>query len=321
MREINHRFCIAPMMQCTDIHDRYLFRLITKKSILYTEMVTTGAIIHGECIEQLRFNDLVEHPVAVQLGGSDPKDLAACAKICDAMGYDEINLNVGCPSERVQKGAFGACLMKEPTLVSECIEAMQEVTTLPVTVKCRIGVDDNDDYEFLHNFTESIMNPLMQTLIVHARVAILKGLSPRQNRSVPPLKYDHVYQLKKDFPNLEIVINGGIQNINESIQHLNEVDGVMLGRSAYDNPMITSQVDELIFNASPQICDRKKILNSYLLYCLEQNDLGHSYSRTLKHVFGINKGMPHARKYRKLILDTMQQNNLQSNLEDLISLV
>ncbi|MDC1141322.1 tRNA dihydrouridine(20/20a) synthase DusA, partial [Gammaproteobacteria bacterium] len=243
------------------------------------------------------------------------------AKICDAMGYDEINLNVGCPSERVQKGAFGACLMKEPTLVSECIEAMQEVTTLPVTVKCRIGVDDNDDYEFLHNFTESIMNPLMQTLIVHARVAILKGLSPRQNRSVPPLKYDHVYQLKKDFPNLEIVINGGIQNINESIQHLNEVDGVMLGRSAYDNPMITSQVDELIFNASPQICDRKKILNSYLLYCLEQNDLGHSYSRTLKHVFGINKGMPHARKYRKLILDTMQQNNLQNNLEDLVSLV
>ena len=321
MREINHRFCIAPMMQCTDIHDRYLFRLITKKSILYTEMVTTGAIIHGECIEQLRFNDLVEHPVAVQLGGSDPKDLAACAKICDAMGYDEINLNVGCPSERVQKGAFGACLMKEPTLVSECIEAMQEVTTLPVTVKCRIGVDDNDDYEFLHNFTESIMNPLMQTLIVHARVAILKGLSPRQNRSVPPLKYDHVYQLKKDFPNLEIVINGGIQNINESIQHLNEVDGVMLGRSAYDNPMITSQVDELIFNASPQICDRKKILNSYLLYCLEQNDLGHSYSRTLKHVFGINKGMPHARKYRKLILETMQQNNLQNNLEDLVSLV
>ncbi|MDB9908486.1 tRNA dihydrouridine(20/20a) synthase DusA [Gammaproteobacteria bacterium] len=321
MREINHRFCIAPMMQCTDIHDRYLFRLITKKSILYTEMVTTGAIIHGECIEQLRFNDLVEHPIAVQLGGSDPKDLAACAKICDEMGYDEINLNVGCPSERVQKGAFGACLMKEPILVSECIEAMQEVTTLPVTVKCRIGVDDNDDYEFLHDFTESIMNPLMQTLIVHARVAILKGLSPRQNRSVPPLKYDHVYQLKKDFPNLEIVINGGIQNINESIQHLNEVDGVMLGRSAYDNPMITSQVDELIFNASPQICDRKKILNSYLLYCLEQNDLGHSYSRTLKHVFGINKGMPHARKYRKLILDTMQQNNLQNNLEDLVSLV
>jgi tRNA-dihydrouridine synthase A len=321
MKEINHRFCIAPMMQCTDIHDRYLFRLITKKSILYTEMVTTGAIIHGECIEQLRFNDLIEHPIAVQLGGSDPLDLASCVKICDEMGYDEINLNIGCPSERVQKGAFGACLMKEPTLVAECIAAMQEVTSLPITVKCRIGVDDNDDYQFLHDFTESIINPLMKTLIVHARVAILKGLSPRQNRTVPPLKYEHVYRLKKDFPELEIVINGGIQNLDESVKHLKEVDGVMLGRSAYDNPMITSKVDEIIFDSKPQKLERKKILNDYLLYCLEQNDLGYTYSRTLKHVFGINKGMPHARKYRKLILETMQQNNLQNNLEDLVSLV
>jgi tRNA-dihydrouridine synthase A len=284
-------------------------------------MVTTGAIIHGNCTEQLRFNDLIEHPIAVQLGGSDPQHLAICAKICDEMGYDEINLNVGCPSERVQKGAFGACLMKEPILVSECIKAMQEATSLPITVKCRIGVDENDSYEFLQNFTESITNPKMRTLIVHARIAILKGLSPRQNRSVPPLKYEHVYQLKKDFPNLEIVINGGIQNLDESVQHLKKVDGVMLGRSAYDNPMITSQVDELIFNSNPKTCERQKILKNYLLYCIEQNDLGHTYSRTLKHVFGINKGMPHARKYRKLILETMQQNNLQNNLEDLVSLV
>tara|TARA_B110000003_G_scaffold47629_2_gene46056 strand:+ start:238 stop:1092 length:855 start_codon:yes stop_codon:yes gene_type:complete len=284
-------------------------------------MVTTGAIIHGNCTEQLRFNDLIEHPIAVQLGGSDPQHLAICAKICDEMGYDEINLNVGCPSERVQKGAFGACLMKEPILVSECIKAMQEATSLPITVKCRIGVDENDSYEFLQNFTESITNPKMRTLIVHARIAILKGLSPRQNRSVPPLKYEHVYQLKKDFPNLEIVINGGIQNLDESVQHLKKVDGVMLGRSAYDNPMITSQVDELIFNSNPKTCERQKILKDYLLYCIEQNDLGHTYSRTLKHVFGINKGMPHARKYRKLILETMQQNNLQNNLEDLVSLV
>ena len=293
-----------------------LFRLITKQSVLYTEMVTTGAIIHGNCTEQLRFNDLIEHPIAVQLGGSDPQHLAICAKICDEMGYDEINLNVGCPSERVQKGAFGACLMKEPILVSECIKAMQEATSLPITVKCRIGVDENDSYEFLQNFTESITNPKMRTLIVHARIAILKGLSPRQNRSVPPVKYEHVYQLKKDFPNLEIVINGGIQNLDESVQHLKKVDGVMLGRSAYDNPMITSQVDELIFNSNPKTCERQKILKNYLLYCIEQNDLGHTYSRTLKHVFGINKGMPHARKYRKLILETMQQNNLQNNLED-----
>ena len=165
------------MMQCTDIHDRYLFRLITKQSILYTEMVTTGAIIHGKCLEQLRFNESIEHPIAVQLGGSDPNDLAICSKICDEMGFDEINLNVGCPSERVQKGAFGACLMKEPALVAECILAMQESTNLPITIKCRIGVDDHDSYQFLRNFTESIKNPLMKTLIVHARVAILKGLS------------------------------------------------------------------------------------------------------------------------------------------------
>jgi tRNA-dihydrouridine synthase A len=319
--KLDHQFCIAPMMQCTDIHDRYLFRLITKKSILYTEMVTTGAIIFGECSEQLNFNRSIEQPVAVQLGGSDPDDLAKCAKICEDLGYDEINLNVGCPSERVQKGAFGACLMKEPKLVSECVLAMQEATDIAITVKCRIGVDDNDDYDFLYKFTEEIINPDMQTLIVHARVAILKGLSPRQNRNVPPLKYQNVYSLKKAFPDLEVVINGGIQNLDESIEHLKRVDGVMLGRSAYDNPMIVSEVDELLFNEEPRKDSRKEILEDYLLYCLKQNDLGHAYSRTLKHVFGINKGMPHARKYRKLILETMQQNNLENNIQELVSMV
>jgi len=319
--KLDHQFCIAPMMQCTDIHDRYLFRLITKKSILYTEMVTTGAIIFGECLDQLNFNKSIEQPVAVQLGGSDPDDLAKCAKICEDLGYDEINLNVGCPSERVQKGAFGACLMKEPRLVSECVLAMQEATEIPITVKCRIGVDDNDDYDFLHSFTEEIINPDMQTLIVHARVAILKGLSPRQNRNVPPLKYQNVYSLKKAFPDLEVVINGGIQNLDESLEHLKKVDGVMLGRAAYDNPMIVNEVDALLFNEEPKNYSRKEILEDYLLYCLKQNALGHTYSRTLKHVFGINKGMPHARKYRKLILETMQQNNLENNIKDLVSLV
>ena len=321
MTKLDHQFCIAPMMQCTDIHDRYLFRLITKKSILYTEMVTTGAIIFGDCLDQLNFNQSIEQPVAVQLGGSDPDDLAKCAKICEDLGYDEINLNVGCPSERVQKGAFGACLMKEPKLVSECVLAMQEATDIPITVKCRIGVDDNDDYDFLHSFTEEIINPDMKTLIVHARVAILKGLSPRQNRNVPPLKYQNVYSLKKAFPDLEVVINGGIQNLNESLEHLKKVNGVMLGRAAYDNPMIVSEVDELLFNEEPRKHSRKEILEDYLFYCLKQNDLGHSYSRTLKHVFGINKGMTHARKYRKLILETMQKNNLENNIKDLVSLV
>mgnify|MGYP005722192751 FL=1 len=181
------------MMQCTDIHDRFLFRLITKKAFLYTEMVTTGAIIHGRCYEQLKFNNDIEHPVAVQLGGSDPHELAECAKICSSLGYDEINLNIGCPSERVQKGSFGACLMQDPELVKDCIVAMQEVTTTPVTVKCRIGVNDRDDIDFLNNFVSKILTPSLKTLIVHARVAILKGLTPRQNRQIPPLKYDNVY--------------------------------------------------------------------------------------------------------------------------------
>ena len=219
------------MMQCTDIHDRFLFRLITKKAFLYTEMVTTGAIIHGRCLEQLSFNNDIEHPVAVQLGGSDPGDLAECSKICATLGYDEINLNIGCPSERVQKGSFGACLMEDPELVKECLEAMQEVSSTPITVKCRIGINERDDKDFLIQFVSKILNPNLKTIIVHARVAILKGLTPRQNRQIPPLKYDNVYQLKKEFPDLDIVINGGILDVNESLKHLEKVDGVMLGRS------------------------------------------------------------------------------------------
>ena len=198
------------MMQCTDIHDRYLFRLITKKAFLYTEMVTTGAIIHGGCLDQLNFNNEIEHPVAVQLGGSDPGELAECSKICTSLGYDEINLNIGCPSERVQKGSFGACLMQEPELVKDCIEAMQEVTSTPISIKCRIGVNERDDIDFLNNFVNQIVNPKLKTIIVHARVAILKGLTPRQNRQIPKLKYENVYQLKKEFSELEIVIYGGI---------------------------------------------------------------------------------------------------------------
>ena len=234
----DHKFCIAPMMQCTDIHDRFLFRLITKKAFLYTEMVTTGAIIYGKCLEQLNFNREIEHPVAVQLGGSDPDELAECSRICSSLGYDEINLNVGCPSERVQKGSFGACLMQDPILVKDCIEAMQEVTSTPITIKCRIGVNDRDDINFLNEFVAKIKNTNLKKIIVHARVAILKGLTPRQNRQIPPLKYENVYQLKQEFPELEVVINGGIIDIHDSLEHLEKVDGVMLGRSPYDNPCL-----------------------------------------------------------------------------------
>ena len=309
------------MMQCTDIHDRYLFRLITKKAFLYTEMVTTGAIIHGGCLDQLNFNKEIEHPVAVQLGGSDPSELAECSKICGLLGYDEINLNIGCPSERVQKGSFGACLMQEPELVKDCIEAMQEATSTPITIKCRIGVNERDDIDFLNNFVNQIVNPKLKTIIVHARVAILKGLTPRQNRQIPPLKYQNVYQLKKEFPDLEIVINGGIKDVNDSIQHLEQVDGVMLGRSPYDNPMIVSNVDSTIFDEVDIGDDRKSILKKYIQYCLIQADLGHPLSRTLKHIFGLNRGLKNAKAYRSLILQTMQRNNLEATEQDLISMV
>ena len=318
---LSHKFCIAPMMQCTDIHDRFLFRLITKKAFLYTEMVTTGAIIHGKCMDQLNFNTEIEHPVAVQLGGSDPDDLAKCAKICSSLGYDEINLNVGCPSERVQKGSFGACLMQDPALVNNCVQAMQEVTSTPITIKCRIGVNERDDVTFLNDFVSKILNPGLKTIIVHARVAILKGLTPRQNRQIPPLKYENVYQLKKEFPELEIVVNGGIKDINESMFHLGKVDGVMLGRSPYDNPMIVSAVDSKIFNESGLGHNRKTILKEYLQYCIVQADEGHPFSRTLKHIFGLNRGLKNAKTYRSLILKTIQKNNLEVTQEDLISLV
>ena len=309
------------MMQCTDIHDRYLFRLITKKAFLYTEMVTTGAIIHGGCLDQLNFNKEIEHPVAVQLGGSAPSELAECSKICGSLGYDEINLNIGCPSERVQKGSFGACLMQEPELVKDCIEAMQEATSTPITIKCRIGVNERDDIDFLNNFVNQIVNQKLKTIIVHARVAILKGLTPRQNRQIPPLKYQNVYQLKKEFPDLEIVINGGIKDVNDSIQHLEQVDGVMLGRSPYDNPMIVSNVDSTIFDEVDIGDDRKSILKKYIEYCLIQADLGHPLSRTLKHIFGLNRGLKNAKAYRSLILQTMQRNNLEATEQDLISMV
>jgi len=284
-------------------------------------MVTTGSIIHGRCLDQLNFNNEIEHPIAVQLGGSDPNELSECSKICTSLGYDEINLNIGCPSERVQKGSFGACLMQDPELVKDCIAAMQEVTTTPITVKCRIGVNERDDINYLNNFVSKIVNPKLKTIIVHARVAILKGLTPRQNRQIPPLKYENVYQLKKEFPELEVVINGGIKDLEDSIEHLKKVDGVMLGRSPYDNPMIVSNVDSKIFNEVDVGEDRKSILKKYLKYCLMQSDLGHPLSRTLKHVFGLNRGLKNAKAYRSLILETMQKNNLESTQQDLISMV
>ena len=305
------------MMQCTDIHDRYLMRLITKKSFLYTEMVTTGAIIHGNATHKLDFNKSIESPVALQLGGSSPDELAKCSEIAESMGYDEINLNLGCPSERVQKGSFGACLMIEPKLVQRCLNAMKKSVSIPVTAKCRTGIDKIEDYDFLRSFVEVIANQNIATIIIHARNAILKGLSPRQNRTIPPLKYDYVYRIKEDFPELEIIINGGIESLSETKYHLQKVDGVMLGRAPYDNPMVLEDVDSEIFGEPKRQILRLDILKKYLSYLEELDDPEIRLNQVLKHIYGLNKGLKNARKYRYEINQIMKEGNLSGSFERL----
>ena len=307
------------MMQCTDIHDRYLMRLITKKSFLYTEMVTTGAIIHGNATHQLDFNKSIESPVALQLGGSNPDELAKCSEIAESMGYDEINLNLGCPSERVQKGSFGACLMIEPKLVQKCLNAMKQSVSIPVTAKCRTGIDKIEDYDFLRSFVEGIANQNIATIIIHARNAILKGLSPRQNRTIPPLKYDYVYRIKEDFPELEIIINGGIDSLVEAKDHLQNVDGVMLGRAPYDNPMMLEDVDSEIYGEPKKQILRLDILREYLTYLEELDDPKIRLNQVLKHIYGLNKGLKNARKYRYEINQIMNEGNLSGSFERLSS--
>ena len=307
------------MMQCTDIHDRYLMRLITKKSFLYTEMVTTGAIIHGNATHQLDFNKSIESPVALQLGGSNPDELAKCSEIAESMGYDEINLNLGCPSERVQKGSFGACLMIEPKLVQRCLNAMKQSVSIPVTAKCRTGIDKIEDYDFLQSFVEGIANQNISTIIIHARNAILKGLSPRQNRTIPPLKYDYVYRIKEDFPELEIIINGGIDSLTEAKDHLQNVDGVMLGRAPYDNPMMLDDVDSEIFGEPKKQILRLDILKEYLNYLKKLDDPNIRLNQVLKHIYGLNKGLKNARKYRYEINQIIKEGNLSGSFERLSS--
>ena len=281
--ELCHKVCIAPMMQYTDMHDRYLLRLISKKVFLYTEMIATGSLVYGKCFEQLKFNN-EEHPVGVQLGGSNIDDLIDCSKKCEEYGYDEINLNVGCPSDRVQKGKFGACLMLEPNLVADCLFNMRNAVTIPVSIKCRLGVDHHDTYEFIHNFVSIVSQSGIKTFIIHARNGILKGLSPRQNRNIPPLKYDYVYNLKKDFPNLEIIINGGIKNLDQSETHLKKVDGVMIGRAAYENPFMLKEVDSRFFNQKSSINSKKQLLNEYFEYVDRQLKNGHDLGKMMKHL-------------------------------------
>ena len=320
VKESSHKFCIAPMMQYTDMHDRYLLRLISKKVFLYTEMIATGSLVYGKCFDQLEFNK-EEHPVGVQLGGSNIDDLVECSKKCEQYGYDEINLNVGCPSDRVQKGKFGACLMLEPKLVAECLLNMRNVVDIPVTIKCRLGVDNHESYEFLHNFVSIVSQSGVTTFIIHARNGILKGLSPRQNRNIPPLKYDYVYKLKKDFPHLEIVINGGIKNLDQSETHLESVDGVMIGRAAYENPFMLKDVDSRFFNKESCIESKKQVLNKYFEYVDRQLKNGHDLPRMMKHLFGLSRGDKHAKSFRIKILEVIKDKQLQKHKKDLEELL
>jgi tRNA-dihydrouridine synthase A len=304
---LNRRISIAPMMEWTDRHYRFFARQITTKTLLYTEMITTGAILHGDFERYLRF-DAQENPIAVQLGGSDPSALTKCARICEDFGYDEINLNVGCPSDRVQVGKIGACLMAEPNLVAECINAMSSVVDIPVTIKHRIGIDDLDSYENLFNFVSIVAGSGCDTFIVHARKAILSGLSPKQNRSVPPLNYPMVYQLKQDFPELEVIINGGILTLDEAEQHLKHVDGVMIGREAYHNPFILSEVDSRFYASDPQHLSRMDIIQNFIPYIQGELDKGVKLQHITRHILGLFHAQPNGKLWRRYLSENAHKS-------------
>jgi tRNA-dihydrouridine synthase A len=290
------------MMDWTDRHCRYFHRLLSKHTWLYTEMVTTGALLHGDVPRHLAFSD-EEHPVALQLGGSEPGDLARCATLAQEWGYDEVNLNCGCPSERVQQGAFGACLMAEPALVADCVKAMRDVVSIPVTVKHRIGIDDVSEYGFVRDFVGTIADAGCEVFIVHARNAILKGLSPKENREIPPLRYDVAYQLKRDFPSLEILINGGIETHQQAQVHLEHVDGVMFGRQAYHDPWILAQVDALFYGEAPSMVTRTDIEAQMVEYAARQLASGRHLGGITRHMLGLHKGEAGARGWRRTLSD------------------
>jgi len=295
-----HRFCVAPMMDWTDKHCRFFHRLLTTKALLYTEMVTTGALIHGDRDRYLCFSQ-EEHPLALQLGGSNPQELAMCAKMAEDFGYAEVNLNIGCPSDRVQNGRFGACLMLEPALVAECVMAMKQAVKIPVTVKSRIGVDNNDSYAELAGFVERIASAGCKCFIIHARKAWLSGLSPKQNREIPPLNYAAVYQLKNDYPHLEIIINGGITGVSQSLKLLEQVDGIMVGREAYHNPYMLAEVDRQIFHTTNPVKSRQQIITEMLPYIEVQLTQGVRLNAIVRHMLGLYHGQPGGRLFRRYL--------------------
>jgi tRNA-dihydrouridine synthase A len=297
------RMSVAPMMDWTDRHCRYFHRLLSRHALLYTEMVTTGALLHGDVPRHLRFN-AEEHPVALQLGGSEPADLAHCAKLGQQWGYDEVNINCGCPSERVQRGAFGACLMHEAALVADCVKAMVDAVDIPVTVKHRIGIDRDESYGFVRDFVGTVAQAGCSVFIVHARNAWLKGLSPKENREIPPLRYAVVHQLKKDFPQLTIAINGGITTTAQVAEQLQQVDGVMLGREAYHNPWWLAQWDEVFYGDAPSTLTREQVELQMVDY-MEREAAAHGthWYAIARHMLGLRHGLPGARRWRQVWTD------------------
>ena len=296
---LDRRFSVAPMMDRTDRHDRYFLRQISPSALLYTEMVTTGAILHGDTDRFLKF-DPAEHPVALQLGGSDPDDLARCAEIAALSGYDEVNLNVGCPSDRVQNAQFGACLMNHPDLVASCIDRMMRAVDIPVTVKTRIGVDNRDSWEEFRAFIETVAATGCSVFIIHARKAWLQGLSPKENREIPPLSYETVYRLKRTFPELSVVINGGITETSAVADHLGHVDGVMIGRAAYENPWLLAEIEETVLGGAPAV-SRKAALDAYLDYIDRELAQGVPFYAMARHALGLFQGQRGARAWRRYI--------------------
>lgn len=294
-----HTVSVAPMMGWTDRHDRFFMRQISPNALLYTVMITTGALVYGKKLDILDFN-AQEHPVALQLGGSDPKDLAACAKLAQSYGYDEVNLNCGCPSDRVQRGQFGACLMAEPALVADGVDAMRQAVDIPVTVKTRIGIDDQDSYAFLLDFVGKIAARGCDTFIIHARKAWLSGLSPAENRTVPPLDYARVRQLKKDFPHLNIILNGGIKDIDTIQETLLTLDGVMIGREAYQNPYFMAEVEQKVFGTAA-VKTRHDVVEAMIPYIESCLHAGTPLKDVTRHILGLFQGLPGARAWRRVL--------------------
>ena len=300
MGKLDRRFAIAPMMDWTDRHCRFFHRLLTRRALIYTEMITTGALIHGDRARLLR-HDAAEHPVALQLGGSDPVALAHCARIGADAGYDEINLNVGCPSDRVQEGRFGACLMAEPALVGDCVAAMKAAVALPVTVKCRLGIDDQDPEAALDELAGAVTAAGVDALIVHARKAWLEGLSPKENREIPPLDYARVFRLKQAYPRLPVLLNGGLDDVRRGLEVLNEVDGLMMGRAAYREPWRLLEVDALVYGAPAPFPSAKAAAHALIPYIEREVAHGTRLYAIVRHVLGLFHAVPGARAFRRML--------------------